>query len=130
MCGAVELTIAAPLRGALYCHCTRCQRRTGTAFSVSGMTQPGSFVLTRGADAVREWRPPDGGWLKAYCADCGSHLYAKDPENPDLIGVRLGVLDQDPGVRPTAHQFVAYAASWSPLPDDGLPRFAERMSWE
>ena len=41
------------------------------------------------------------------------------------IGVRLGAFDSDPGIRPTAHQYVAYAASWEPIPDDGLPQFPE-----
>jgi hypothetical protein len=28
-------------------------------------------------------------------------------------------------VRPEYHTYVAYAAAWEPLPDDGLPRYAE-----
>jgi hypothetical protein len=39
--------------------------------------------------------------------------------------VRLGTFDGDPGVRPAWHQFVAYAAPWEPIPDDGLPRYSE-----
>lgn len=41
--------------------------------------------------------------------------------------MRLGVLDDDAVVRPSAHQFTAYAAAWEPLPDDGLPRHLERV---
>jgi len=41
------------------------------------------------------------------------------------MGVRLGVLDGDPGVRPSSRQFVAYAAVWEPIPDDGLSAFPE-----
>jgi len=41
------------------------------------------------------------------------------------MGVRLGAIDGDPGVRPEARQFVAYAAVWEPIPGDGLPRFPE-----
>jgi hypothetical protein len=35
----------------------------------------------------------------------------------------MGALDEDPGIRPSAHQFVDYAAPWDRLPDDGLPVF-------
>jgi hypothetical protein len=42
-----------------------------------------------------------------------------------VMGVRLGSVDGDPGVRPDARQFVAYAAAWEPIPDDGLPRWPE-----
>lgn len=38
----------------------------------------------------------------------------------------MGALDEDPGIRPSAHQFTDYAVPWEPLPDDGLPRFPER----
>jgi hypothetical protein len=37
----------------------------------------------------------------------------------------MGTFDSDPGVRPSYHQFVAYAAAWEPIPDDGLERFPE-----
>ncbi len=35
-CGAVRFEVTAPLVKASYCHCKRCQRRTGTAVSASG----------------------------------------------------------------------------------------------
>ncbi len=38
-----------------------------------------------------------------------------------------GTFDRDPGLRPQYRQFVAYAALWEPLPDDGLPRYDERI---
>jgi hypothetical protein len=127
MCGAVRFELSAPLRGAAYCHCTRCQRRTGTSPSVSGLTQPGSLALTHGRDVVRSYRPGGDGWLKSFCPQCGSQLFATSPENPDLVAVRLGAIDQDPGVRPGVHQFVDYAPPWAPVPDDGLPRFPQRI---
>ena len=124
LCGGVRFEVSEPLVGAIYCHCTRCRRRTGAAFSVSALTAPGSFKITQGEELVRAWRPPDG-WAKAFCGECGAHLYAADPENRELLSVRMGALDEDPGIRPGAHQFVAYAAPWDRLPDDGLPRFDE-----
>jgi hypothetical protein len=130
MCGAVRFEVTAPIAGAAYCHCKRCQRRTGTAFSVSGLTQPGSFSITQGLDSVGVYHPDDDGWLKSYCTECGSQLFTTHPENPELVAVRLGALDQDPGVRPSVHQFVDYAAPWEPIPEDGLPRFPERMKWD
>jgi len=42
------------------------------------------------------------------------------------VSVRLGTFDSDPDVEPAYHQFVAYAASWEAIPDDGLPRYPER----
>jgi hypothetical protein len=51
---------------------------------------------------------------------------AQHPEHLDVVYVRMGAFDSDPGVRPSYRQFVAYAAPWEPIPDDGLERFPER----
>ncbi|MDX6638281.1 MAG: hypothetical protein QOJ01_1792 [Solirubrobacterales bacterium] len=127
MCGAIRFEVSKPLLGSLYCHCKRCQRRTGTAFSVSALTEMGSFRITAGEDLDRSWDPGDG-WIKHFCGRCGGQTYTASPENADVISVRMGALDGDPGIRPSAHQFVAYAAPWEPVPDDGLPRFEERIT--
>jgi hypothetical protein len=124
LCGGVRFEIDAPLGPASYCHCTRCQRRTGTGSSAQARLEPGSLRIVAGAELVREYQPPDG-FAKAFCSGCGSALFSRDPASPDPFSVRLGVLDGDPGVRPSYRQFVAYAAHWEPIPDDGLPRHDE-----
>jgi len=68
-----------------------------------------------------------GGFEKVFCSQCGSALYGENPEDRDVVTVRLGAVDGDPGIRPAARQFVAYAAVWEPIPDDGLPRYDERV---
>jgi hypothetical protein len=126
-CGAVRFEVTEPLAGALYCHCRRCQRRTGTAASANAMAAPDSFRIVAGEDRLRAWKPEDGA-EKWFCGDCGSALFSKTPGAPDAIGVRLGAFDGDPGVRPSIRQYVTYAASWEPIPDDGLPRHPEGRS--
>jgi hypothetical protein len=123
-CGAVRYEIDQPLVSASYCHCTRCQRRTGTAASANGRTAPGSFRVVEGEEQLRSWAP-EGGAEKLCCAQCGSAVFSRLAGDPPTIGVRLGGLDADPGIRPQWHQYVAYAASWEELPDDGLPRYPE-----
>ncbi len=121
-CGAVVFEITGPLTGAIYCHCTRCQRRTGTAASANARVDQDAFRVIQGADRLRSWAPAEGA-EKFFCGDCGSAMFSKGT-NP-WIGVRLGVIDGDPGIRPGAHQYTAYAAPWEPLPLDGLPCYAE-----
>jgi hypothetical protein len=124
LCGGVRFEVTEPLVSAGYCHCTRCQRRTGTAASVSGRVGRGSLRVTQGQDLIRAFEPPDG-FAKVFCSACGSALWSQDPEDPEVRSVRLGAFDSDPGIRPSYRQFVAYAAAWEPIPDDGLPRFPE-----
>ena len=126
LCGGVRFEVTAEPLTAGYCHCTRCQRRTGTAASAQARTAPGALRITRGAELVRAWEPPDDGWPKCFCSECGGALWSTSRDDPPVYGVRLGTFDEDPGIRPGHRQFVAYAVPWEPIPDDGLPRYDER----
>jgi hypothetical protein len=124
LCGGVRYEVTAPPASVGYCHCTRCQRRTGTAASAQARLAPGSFRITQGEELVRAYAPPDG-FHKCFCSNCGSALWSIDPDDREVQSVRLGTLDGDPGLRPTFRTFVAFAAPWEPIPDDGLERYAE-----
>ena len=123
-CGTVRFEVTAPLAGASYCHCRRCQRRTGTASSSSAWPAPGSFRIVAGQDRLEAWIPEDG-WEKWFCGGCGSAMFSRNPANAEQLGIRMGTFDEDPGVRPQYRQFVASAAPWEQIPDDGLPRCPE-----
>lgn len=124
LCGAVRFEVTESLESAGYCHCTRCQRRTGTAASAQARVAAGSLRVLAGEEHVRCWQPDDG-YAKCFCRLCGGALWSRHPEDETRISVRLGAFDSDPGIRPSYRQYVAYAAPWEPVPDDGLPRFPE-----
>src|SRR5829696_8021668 len=105
-CGTVRFAVTAPFDTAGYCHCKRCQRRSGALWALSASVGGEHFAITEGEEAVRTWTPPGG----------------------PFVVVRLGAVDGDPGIRPQWHAWVSSAPDWEPLPDDGLPRFAERRT--
>jgi hypothetical protein len=123
-CGAIRFEVTAPLKSANYCHCTRCQRRSGTAASANARPEPGSFRILSGEESLRAWRPASG-WEKWFCGACGSALFSRHPHDPGQMSIRLGAFDCDPQIRPSIRQFVAYAAPWEAIPDDELPRHLE-----
>jgi hypothetical protein len=107
-----------------YCHCTRCQRRTGGAWSAQARVAADTVRFLQGEELVRGWQPPDDGWEKAFCSVCGSQLFSKRPDGV-IWSVRMGALDEDPQLQPKHRQFLAYAATWEPVPDDGIPHYDE-----
>ena len=120
-CGAVRFEVSEPFASANYCHCTRCQRRTGTAASANGRTSPDSFRSSPARSTCARGRRRAAPRRSSACsADPRSSAGGGDPPR---IGVRLGTIDGDPGIAPQWHQYVAYAASWEEIPDDGLPRY-------
>jgi hypothetical protein len=124
-CGGVRFELTEAPKWAGYCHCTRCQKRTGTAASAQARIDTRTFRLLEGEELVKGWRHPDGGFEKCFCVECGSHLFSRDPDGSPHMSIRMSAFDGDPGVRPSWRTFVAYAAPWEPIPDDGLERYAE-----
>ena len=130
LCGGVRFQLTAPPLTASYCHCTRCQRRTGTSSSAQARIDGRTLRMLGGEELLKAWRHPEGGHEKLFCGECGAHLFSRNPDDHTQMSVRMGAFDDDPGVRPSWRAFVAYAAPWEPIPDDGLERFAEGKPYE
>src|SRR5882757_4175904 len=113
-CGRVRYEVSEPLLGAIYCHCTRCQRRTGTGAACSAVARPGTFRVVQGEDELRRWNAGDG-FDKVFCGACGSAMFAQNPQDTGVVAVRMGTFDGDPGVRARRRQYVDDAAVWEPI---------------
>ena len=74
---------------------------------------------------MRAYEPPDG-FHKLFCSVCGSALFSRDPDHPEVMSVRLGAFDSDPGIRPAFRQYLDAAAPWEPVAEDGLLHFPGR----
>jgi hypothetical protein len=123
LCGGVRYEISGPFLRASHCHCSRCRRHSGTAVCTQGRVRREHFRLVAGGDLVRVYAPAAGA-VKAFCSICGSSLFgATWPEGPE-VSIRLGTVDQDPGIRPQYHTYVGSKATWDEILDD-LPQYAE-----
>lgn len=123
MCGAVAFEAERP-REFRYCHCSRCRKSRGSAFGANMFVQPADFRWLRGQDQVIKYRLPNaerfGNW---FCRTCGSPV----PREVPVLNVMLipaGSLDNDPGLRPAYHIFVASKAQWEEIAGD-LPQHRE-----
>jgi hypothetical protein len=94
-CGAVRYEVTEPLVRASYCHCKRCQRRTGAAASAQAHPAPGAFRIVAGKEQLRKWTPPQGGGEKWFCGECGSAMFGSNASHPESIGIRMGTFDDD-----------------------------------
>ncbi len=122
LCGGVRFRVSGPFITAGYCHCTHCQKRTGTGSSVQGRVAQDDFELLAGAELLKAFTPTPESRPKVFCAECGSHLFSGDPHTDAEVSIRLGVFEGPIDVEPQWHIFVRSAAPWAPVPDDGVPR--------
>ncbi|HEY8067822.1 MAG TPA: GFA family protein [Burkholderiales bacterium] len=114
LCGAIRYAIAAPLASLRVCHCTHCQKTSGTGSSVNAVIQSKDFTLTRGSPKRYAARADSGRILSRYfCADCGSPIYSQRENSPERMVVRAGSLDDSATLKIVANIWTKSARPWS-----------------
>ena len=109
-----------------FCHCNRCRKATGSAFSAAFAVRPEDFHLVQGKELISSYEAPI---LKApppyricFCTRCGSHVPPPDVDPAwSWFKIDAGLLDDDPGIRPDRHIFTELMAPWFEITDE-LPR--------
>ena len=122
-CEAIAYEKNGPLGDVYNCHCSKCRRWGGDAFRTSTTADTSAFKWIKGEDTLSKWQANEN-VTKTFCSICGTNLVSLYKHKPDKIGISLGGLDQDPGVRPLAHIFVNSKAPWYII-QDGLPQYPE-----
>lgn len=114
LCGAIRFTVRAPVSGLRACHCTHCQKTSGTGSSVNAVIQSRDFTLTQGTPRCYAARADSGRTLLRYfCGDCGSPIYSQRQENTERMVVRAGAFDDSSAMRITSHIWTRSARPWS-----------------
>jgi hypothetical protein len=124
LCGGVTYVISGKPRRSFHCHCSRCRRGRSAAHSSSLFTTADGVRFTRGDDLVVSYKLPEAKhFTQVFCRICGSVLPRIDTAR-NIAVVPMGGLDDDPGIRPQGHVFVASKAPWFEIADS-LPQYAE-----
>ncbi len=108
------------------CHCTWCQRETGTAFALNAMIEADRVELLRGQVEVVQTPSNSGKGQKiARCPACKIALWSNYSGAGEAIRfVRVGTLDEAFRLKPDIHIFTSTKQPWMILPSD-TPAVAE-----
>jgi hypothetical protein len=118
-CEAVRFQVNAMPLLVYACHCTECQRWSGSAFSLSMPVKADSFGLTRGTP--KPYRRTGASGIEStcwFCGDCGGRAYGQRDIRPDIVIVRAGTLDDTSWLRPIAHVYLRSAQAWERIPNN------------
>ena len=126
LCGEVRYEVDPPFLRAGHCHCARCRKHSGAAVGTQARVARRQFRLISGAEFIRIYGVGHGA-VKAFCKNCGSSLFGGDWPDGDEVSIRMGTLDDDPGIRPQFHAFVDSMAPWDEIYDD-LPQYPDRKT--
>ena len=120
-CGAVRYRIEADPIALAICHCTDCQRQSGSAFGMSLIVPRQALVVVRG-EPRSFTRPSDSGRPVEclFCAACGTRLFHRPSVMPETVNVKPGTLDDTSGLTPTLHVWTASKQPWVTIPEGVL----------
>jgi hypothetical protein len=124
LCGAVQYEIRGELGAGFFCHCSRCRKAGGSAFATNVLVATADFVITAGESSLRQFSTVEGSH-RLFCEQCGSPIYSRREQMPEVVRVRMGSLDTPVDQGPGAHIFVASKAPWFDIRDQ-LPQHPQR----
>lgn len=124
LCGQVTYEIRGDMGIFQYCHCSRCQKFTGSAHASNLFVKPDDFSWLTGIDLVGRYSPPETKYFAtAFCKVCGSSL-PWNSKGGNVVIVPAGTLDADPDMRPQWNVFCDSKAPWYINPDD-IPQYQQ-----
>ena len=127
LCGGVRFELDRAVGPFELCHCSRCRKASGSAFTAGLGVRVEDFRLLAGAELIRTYeapileRPPP--YRVAFCSRCGSPV-PDPPPGATWFEITAGLLDGDPELRPDKHIFVECKSPWFPI-SDSLPQLTK-----
>jgi len=121
MCGEVRYELSAMPLMIYNCHCTNCQKISGTAFNTSVIVPEAALRFTAAAPKRVEWTS-DVGTTRCglFCGACGSRIVNGGVPSTGVYSLRAGTLDDTSWVRPVGDTFTRSAQPWVRFVEGGL----------
>jgi hypothetical protein len=124
LCGAVRYVLKGDLVAVAICHCTHCQRQSGSILSFNVVVSEADYDQ-QGETMVYVDKGDSGQPLyRHFCGTCGSPVFTKTAMAPGKVVVRAGTLDSMEGLQPTSEIYTDHAVKWL-APITGTARFAQ-----
>ncbi len=123
LCGKVRYASDAQPAMTAVCHCTDCQKQSGSALSIV-VAVPSDAIEFSGDMTLYATQGKETGQAvnRYFCGACGSPLYSAPDVMPGVIFLKAGTLDDTSWLKPEMNMWCETAQDWVAI-DDSLPRF-------
>ena len=124
-CGQVRYELTEKPLFTHACHCTDCQRSTGSGFVIHTLTIKSGFKITGETKSTTLPTGSGAGYNPHFCPKCGTFLWCEYHVAPKgFVVLRTGTLDKPNDIQPQAHIFTKQKLPWLSLPEN-VPHFPE-----
>ena len=117
-CRNVRYEVVGTPKKLVVCHCTDCQRQSGSAFGMTLIVNEADFRITRGKPKSFA-STSDGGRAKlgVFCPDCGTRIYHQPEWRKGTVSVKPGTMDDTRSLKPDMHIWTSSKQPWITIPE-------------
>lgn len=118
LCGQIRYRINSAPIATVLCHCTHCQKQSGSAFSTNVIVPEADVAFTGTETAYQDTGDSGGSVERRFCARCGSPVRSLIKNMPGVIAIKAGTLDDASSLIPVMQIWRRSAQGWlDQLPD-------------
>ena len=118
-CGGIRYEMTGAPQKVVVCHCTACQRQSGSAFGMTLIFKEENFGLTKGELKTFASKSDAGrAKLGAFCPECGTRIYHKPEWRKGMVAVKPGTLDDTSMLKPDINIWTGSKQPWITIPED------------
>lgn len=126
LCGALRYVLKGEPRAAAICHCTHCQKLSGSSFSFNLVMREADYEQSGESKVYVDTGDSGNPVYRHFCGSCGSPILAKTALMPGKVVVKAGTLDSMEGLQPQSEIYTDHAVKWLE-PIAGATRFAQNV---
>ena len=110
LCGATCYELDGDIGEIHLCYCSQCRRANGGAFNVAVIVESANVRFLK-RDKINEFEHTPGKF-RAFCGGCGSPIYSRRTDLPELMRLRGGLIEDLPEPKRLTHGFVEHRWHW------------------
>lgn len=116
LCGEVRYSLSEDALTLYACHCTDCQRKTGSSFALSMLVRREALAVSEGTPLEYSLTLSDGRQSQGLsCGTCSTRLWSEPVKFPGIALLRPGTLDDTSWLDPVGHIWMRSAQPWVQL---------------
>lgn len=114
LCGDIQYQYHGSITELIICHCNQCKRAQGTAFALNSPVKAEFFRITQGRSRLHAYFSSDKK-QRVFCSKCGSPIYSKHQDHPQIIRLRTGTITSGLDRAPDYQQYCDSKVDWLEL---------------
>lgn len=115
LCNGVQLRINAELEPIMVCHCKQCQKHKG-CFCGHHSSTKSDLEIVQGENLLQAYFASPNK-KRVFCKTCGSPVWSERLDKPDVVRLRVGLINEEISTPVISHAFVNSQVKWYPICD-------------